>query len=292
MPRMEPPDHFSVSAAETWGTCPKKWHGKYVDKIPDPVGPEADIGKMAHLVLERLGSFKPGRRSPEVAVQLGNRLWTERTKPERREAMGHVVRALRNLEIAAGEPVMLERELRTTLAGVPFLGYLDRADQLPSGALRILDYKTGQRKAGPRNAWLAPKGRQLAIYAAAVEVIDGRPVHQGALIWTAYSPVKVDEFEMDDEFLADALAWFSGVWDEILAAFDNDVFEAKPGALCSWCSLVAGCPEGREAVIERAAIKGKSIGPHGQAVLDEIAVQQFSDTLAVVEGKHLTVVDD
>lgn len=286
----ELPHHLSVSGAETWEDCPRKWHAKYVLKIRDEAGPEAEIGKMAHAVLEHVGAFAVGKRTPQVALSISRRAWKDSPPEMRRVAMGHVLRALNNLEVAAGEVVLLEAKLETVLAGVPFLGYLDRADALGSGALTIIDYKTGKRKVGPRGSWLLPKKRQLAIYAAAVETIHGRPVHQGRNVWTAKGIV--DEYEMDNDTLAEALAWLRGCWDEILDAIEADHFPANPGPLCSWCSVVAECPEGTEAVIARSKVRGKSIGAQGQAVLDGLAVKQFEDTLAAAQGVHLRVVTE
>lgn len=256
------PPHLSVSAAEAWDTCNRKWHGKYVVGVPDPSGHEADVGKMAHRVLEYLGALPPGMRTPEIARHVALRLWINVPIETYREAMGHVIRALRNLEVSAGDSIAVEMELTTVLSGVPFLGYLDRADALPSGAARISDYKTGKRPGRPD--WLDPKKRQVAIYAAAFEVLTGRPVHEGAIVWTVDG--HVDLFDLDDEMLSDSLRWFRSQWDGIATAVETDTFAATPNPLCSWCPMAMTCPEGQQAILARRD-DGKSIGPHGEAFL-------------------------
>lgn len=138
---IEPPPHFSPSAAETYEGCPRKWYAKYVMKVPDPAGPEAAIGTLAHEVLEELCVLDSGSRTPAAALALSKVLWAEAPPELRRDAWGHVVRALMNLEVSHGDVLDVERELLVDLVGVPFKGILDRADLLPSGAVRILDYK-------------------------------------------------------------------------------------------------------------------------------------------------------
>ncbi len=140
-PPTEPPHHFSPSAADTFEDCQQKWYAKYVMRVPDPAGPEAEVGTMAHEVLEELCLEPSGHRTPEAAKAISRRLWASMPVAQRRAAWGHVVRALRNVEVSHGDVVSVEQTLEVPLAGVPFKGILDRADSLPSGAVRILDYK-------------------------------------------------------------------------------------------------------------------------------------------------------
>lgn len=266
------PKYLSPSAADTFESCPRKWFAKYVMKVPDPAGPEAEVGTLAHEVLEQLCLEPAGKRTATAATKIAKDLWTEADQGQRRAAWGHVVRALRNDEVALGDVIAIERVLEVELAGVPFKGILDRADELPSGAVRILDYKTGKRPGKP--AWLADKKRTLMLYAAGFEVAEGRPVHEAALVWTANG--RVDDFEVDDVEIARAVRWFRQTWDELCATIDAGVaFRAEPGPLCSWCPGAGSCPEGQVAIRERAAA-GKSIGEFGLGVL--------ADDVGGVEG--------
>lgn len=261
-PPTEPPHHFSPSAADTFEDCQQKWYAKYVMRVPDPAGPEAEVGTMAHEVLEELCLEPSGHRTPEAAKAISRRLWASMPVAQRRAAWGHVVRALRNVEVSHGDVVSVEQTLEVPLAGVPFKGILDRADSLPSGAVRILDYKTGKRPG--RADWMAGKRRTLMLYSAAYEVVEGRPVHEAALVWTASG--KVDDYEVDDIEIAGAVRWFRQTWETLLEALDRGRFEADPGPLCSWCPGAASCPEGQEAILERARA-GKSIGPFGEPIV-------------------------
>jgi len=286
------PAHLSFSAAETWEDCHRKWAAKYVLYVPDEAGAAADIGKMAHLVLQGLGRFKAGRRTDEHAAVLAERAWAGKDDEKQAAAMGHVEAALTILEVSAGDVLRIEMDMDLVLAGVPFKGFLDRADEIPADvpggiAARVLDYKTGKRPG--RRDWMAKKYRQLYLYAAGFETVTGIPVHEGAFVWTKTG--KVDTIYIDADGIGDTLDWFRSVWSGIRAAVEAYDFDADPGPLCSWCPVVQQCPEGTRATIERHE-KGKSIGEHGQPIIDALQVAQFEDTLEAVEGRHLSVVED
>lgn len=287
------PPYLSFSAAETWEQCQRKWSSRYVLFVADPAGPEADIGKMAHTVLEAMGRFKPGRRTIAVAAPIAERAWADKPAEKRRDAIGHVVRALRNLEVSAGDIIRVEMDLLVVLRGVPFKGFIDRADWIPADldtdAARLIDYKTGKHPG--RRDWLTPKFRQLYLYAAAFETITGIPAHQGALVWTKNG--RVDTVSITHDEIEMALDWLRDTWREIHQAIQTMTFEPNPGPLCSWCPLAELCPEGQEAIIWRAENEPqKSMGPYGQKFLENRIVDQFAATLEVVEGRHLTIVDD
>ena len=135
------PAYLSPSAADTFESSPQKWYAKYVMKVPDPAGPEAEVGTLAHSVLEALAAFPPGERTSVAALAIANDQWSGIDRDQRRLAWGHVVRALRNLEVTHGDVLSAEEVLEVEIGGVPFKGIIDRADELPSGAARILDYK-------------------------------------------------------------------------------------------------------------------------------------------------------
>lgn len=257
-----PPHHFSPSAADTYEGCPRKWYAKYVMKVPDPAGPEAEVGTMAHEVLEELCLEPSGKRTPELAKVIADRLWNGMDRTQRRSAWGHVVRALRIPEIAHADVFSTEQTFEIEVGGVPFKGIVDRADELPSGAVRILDYKTGKHPG--RADWLDDKRRTLMLYAAAFEAAEERPVAEAALVWTATG--KVDEFEVNDIAVAGAVRWLRQTWDALLGSLAAGRFDPIPGPLCSWCPGAGNCPEGQAAILARAR-EGKSIGPSGVPIV-------------------------
>lgn len=288
------PPHLSYSAASNWYDCNKKWHAIYVLRFPDPSGPEAEIGTMAHRVLQALGHVRPGLRTPQLAALLAARHWAklDADRAARRAALAHVIRGLRNLDVAQGEVVFAEADLLIPLGGVPFKGYVDLGLGLPSGALHIFDYKTGKHPG--RRDWLADKVPQLMLYAAAIEEVYGRPVHEASFIWTANG--RVDDFDVTHDSVAAAVGWLRRAWEGIEESLRTDEWAASPGPLCSWCPAVLTCPEGREAVLARAADPSKSIGASGLPIVQHWAEaglnEQLALSIAVNERTHLHVVPE
>ena len=77
---------YSHSRLSNFETCPKRFHYRYVLRIPaDTESIEAFMGKRVHEVLERLNRFLADGRIPSVekVVQRFHRLWDEHYDPER-----------------------------------------------------------------------------------------------------------------------------------------------------------------------------------------------------------------
>lgn len=281
------PKRFSFSAAETYETCPKRWRAKYVQKVPDPPGPEAVVGTMVHDVLEVLARYPAIQRTIATARAIARHLWRERPATLTRLAWPHVIRALEEPSLTGGDVLFTERKIKVTVAGVPTVGAVDRGDLLDDRTVKITDYKTGVPS--PPH-FLDKKVRQVVLYASLVEATVGLPVTVGALHWTAEP--RVDEFDISPDDIRATLRWFSSLWDELGHSVEHDDFPARPGPLCSWCPIVTACPEGRAMVLHRYDI-GKRTGAAGMVVVD----QRFSANLeasvavsrAVASGESCTV---
>jgi RecB family exonuclease len=249
--------------------------------VPDPAGPEARIGTMAHDVLEAVSRLGPGERTPEAALAASKSLWEGDTVGHRRAAWGHVMRGLRLLAVSHGDVVAVEREVNVTIGGVPFKGRVDRIDEGANGSVTVMDYKTGKRSTGRNNEYLAPKKRQVMLYAAAIEAADKRKVTEASVIWTAKGVV--DWWEVNDIEIAKAVRWFRRVWEALTASLGTGgSFPAQVGPLCSWCPAVKDCPEGMVAVAERAAGGKAKVGQHGA---DALLTKALEDSVEAIEGK-------
>jgi len=148
------PRFYSNSASSTYEQCPRRWKHKYVDKLPDPPGQAAVLGTFAHTVLERLCQEPPRVRTVERARTLASETWkTTRTLDEFRaldlddqELREFRWKAWRSIEglWSLEDPSQVvveatERRVTADLAGVPFVGYVDRLDRSDDG-LTITDY--------------------------------------------------------------------------------------------------------------------------------------------------------
>jgi hypothetical protein len=105
----------------------------------------------------------------------------------------------------------------------------------------------------------------VLLYAAAVEAADRRPVSQASIVWIPIA--HTDDVPVTRSALTEAVDWLAGVWQQIGSAAETGQYAAHAGPLCSWCPAVAGCPDGMDAVRQRAKRRGKSLGQHGVAAL-------------------------
>jgi putative RecB family exonuclease len=178
---VDPPDWFSFSSFDTFERCPRQYALRYLCRVPgEAARPAADFGSAAHAAFE---TFTRERRERAERGEAG---------PDRADLGRYFGAALERSSLATGPDVavwlaraesMLDRfweaesaggadtvceesrfRLRMELDGetrVVVGGFIDRIDRLPSGAVELIDYKTG-------GAWVpedVDSSLQLSIYA-------------------------------------------------------------------------------------------------------------------------------
>ena len=230
-----------------------------MDGLPDPPGAPALIGTLAHSVLEGLfaDDVSPKDRSKSLALQLFDILWPEFSVSEDFVALGldddevddfaasvwQAVKGLWRLEDPSKVVVAsTEQRVSTVLAGVPFMGVVDRVESTPHGVV-VSDYKSGKPPA-PRFA--GDRLDQVLLYAAAVAVSGERPVEARLL----YLGRKMVRTPVSDSALSATLSKFAACWIDINERLGSGSFEPRVGPLCGWCPYTDRCPEG-QAEIER-----------------------------------------
>ena len=122
------------------------------------------------------------------------------------------------------------------------VGYIDRIDRRPDGAMEVVDHKTGR----PRSQDEVDQDRQLTAYAFACargalrdpstgEVLPAASrlglhfAEPGLTVWTTRSAEELDAFAAQ---LADEVG-----------AIRRREFEPRPGSACRWCEYRASCPD-------------------------------------------------
>ena len=136
------------------------------------------------------------------------------------------------------EPAAREQFVNARLAsGLAVRGIVDRIDEAPDGALRIVDYKTG-KSPGPR--FQGEALFQMRFYTAAIALSRGKLARRTQIIYLkdgrtlTYDPVPDDVdavvFELDS------------IWNAIEERLDAADFEHKPSRLCDWCHFQEHCP--------------------------------------------------
>jgi len=255
------PRHLSVSSASIYDQCPRRWQFKYVERRPDPKGIPALVGILAHRILEDLLALEPIDRTIDNARIIAARLWPDAVADPDFVALDldeqktrafkwdtwRAVEGLWHLEDPAEVDVhSTEQRLSVELAGIPFLGIVDRVDHHGDG-LVVSDYKSGKL---PRPRYLPDKLGQVMLYAAALEAAgEPRPVRTRLL----YLGSQMVETPVTGGAIDKALNGLRSTWDALVTANRTAHFEPSPGPLCGWCPYAAACPEGLTEVRNRSA---------------------------------------
>lgn len=165
----------------------------------------------------------------------------------------------------------------TEIDGVPLRGIIDRLDRDGRGNLVVTDYKNGKV---PAPMFQGPKLRQLNIYGALVEAVDGEMPTIGRLVFTAYG--KEIRTSITRRTVDSAKEEAVEVWSEVGEAFETGNFTPITGPLCGWCPFAAECPEGIADLRERrAAGKLKKAAPN----YDLAAPVEDPDEVAAYESQ-------
>ena len=121
--------------------------------------------------------------------------------------------------------------------GLLLRGYVDRLDVAPSGALRVVDYKTG---AVPREAFEAKALFQMKFYALVLWRTRGVIAAQLKLLYLGDGDALT--YAPDEEELVRFERTLQAIWAAIERAVATGDFRASKSRLCSWCDHQALCP--------------------------------------------------
>ncbi|MFN0091555.1 MAG: RecB family exonuclease [Acidimicrobiales bacterium] len=254
------PRYLSPSSASTFSQCPRRWRFRYVERLPDPPGEAAVVGTLVHRVLELLCNEAPAQRTPERARLLAGAAWGELTPLAEFAGLGldaagvrafkwrawRAIEGLWKLEDPAAVAVAAtEHKVEAVLAGVPFLGVVDRLDRTPEG-LVVTDYKSGRP---PHPNFAAPRLAQVLLYAAAVAAVTGEAPVRSRLVYLGATVISA---AAEPDAVEGAVAGLAATWEALNRACAADQFPARPGPLCGWCPFAGECPEGRLEIRRRA----------------------------------------
>jgi putative RecB family exonuclease len=259
---------LSPSRAADFKTCPLLYRFRTIDRLPERKTRAAVRGTLVHAVLERLYDLPPAERTVEAARTLVEPAWAElREEPGIAElfappaegatpAAAGVVAEPEGLQewlASAGElvetyfrledPTRIQPHGREELVevtlpdGLLLRGYVDRLDVAPSGALRVVDYKTGGM---PREAFEAKALFQMKFYALVLWRTRGVVAAQLKLLYLkdgdalTYAPDEAELLRFERTLQA--------IWAAIERAVATGDFRANKSKLCSWCDHQALCP--------------------------------------------------
>jgi len=291
VPEVAAPERpWSATAIEQFLGCPLRYWWQRIERWETPSTPALVIGRAVHAALEHLLALPPEERVAERAdAYLAEALIAELELVEGqgidevavREGSARAMAAYWETEEPARievAPDGLEREVRTDLAGLPFLGHIDRIAVTEPG-LRVTDYKTGAPK--PRFWW--SYWRQQLLYAAALRDM-GEPIAEIELLYLK-EPRAVTR-PVYPAAIARALGDLESAHEQRDVMATGGAWEARPGPLCRYCDFQPVCPAQRNATPPPGS-------PESDAVLIERGlVQRGAEPVAKQAGDLLDILDD
>jgi putative RecB family exonuclease len=252
---------LSPSRAADFKTCPLLYRFRTIDRLPEKKSRAAVRGTLVHSVLEKLYDLPQSQRTPDAARGLVAPAWEELRQeagiaelfevPEGAEppagesldawlaSAGALVDKYFTLEDPTHiQPAGREELVEVTLPdGLLLRGFVDRLDVAPTGAIRVVDYKTG---AMPREAFESKALFQMKFYALVLWRTRGVIAAQLKLLYLADADALV--YAPDEAELARFERTLQAVWAAIERAVATGDFRANKTRLCSWCDHQALCP--------------------------------------------------
>jgi putative RecB family exonuclease len=251
---------LSFSRIDLYGTCPRSFRYRYVDRLPSKPSPHLSFGSSVHAALEEFHDRTLPER-PDVDALLAALYdhwdragFAQLPRDEQLRFYRHAQDVLRRYH-ARGS--LEGRRVVATEAWfeVPFayeavvVGSIDRVDVDDDGALHVVDYKTNRRA---RSRTDVAGSLQLALYALACQHLYGQLPASVALDFVVPGvTVAVDLDELDLDAARTAVL-------DTAAAIREARFPTTPNRLCDWCDHRAVCP---------------AWSPDGEVVYGELATE-------------------
>lgn len=243
------PVPVSPSGLVEFGHCQVRWLLGRLGGEGPPIG-SAAIGTLVHEVLAECDDAD----ADILRMRLGDQWarlglgdgWTGRAKRADAEAMleraaAYFAAARRDGWVRIGAEVTM----RHTLGRAVLTGVVDRLERAPSGAVRVIDYKTGSSK--PKMSEVA-RHPQLGCYQVALEAgAFGAGVASGgaALVQLGKASTRdITRAIQAQPPLADDEdpRWASALVSDSAEAMAGARFAATPGEWCRTCAVKGSCP--------------------------------------------------
>jgi putative RecB family exonuclease len=247
---------ISPSRAADFRTCPLLYRLRTIDRLPESPSPPALRGTVVHKVLEDLFDLPALDRTPERAESMVQAAWefVLDAEPEAAElftgdgegivewlsSCRESVRAYFALEDPRRlEPAERELYVEALLDSRLLLrGFVDRIDVAPDGALRVVDYKSGN---SPGVGFEGKALFQMRFYALILWRTRGVVPKLLQLIYLGDG--QVVSYEPDEDDLRATERLVEAVWRAIRLAKETREFLPHRSWACGWCSFQALCPE-------------------------------------------------
>jgi putative RecB family exonuclease len=251
---------LSPSRAGDFRACPLMYRLRTIDRLPEQPSPVAVRGTVVHKVLEDLFDLPAAERTPERAEDMVQSAWefVLDAEPALAEMFAGEEAARAGLEVADWlvscreslrgyfaledprrlEPAEREVYVEALLDSRLLLrGFVDRIDEAPDGALRVVDYNTGR---SPGVGFESRALFQLRFYALVIWRTRGVVPALLQLIYLGDG--QVVSYRPDEDDLRATERLVEALWRAIDEAHRTGEWLPNPGAVCRWCSFQEHCP--------------------------------------------------
>lgn len=249
------PASLSPSRAADFMTCPLLFRFRTIDRLPERPSVHAVRGTVVHGVLERLFDLPRAERTLDAALALLEPKWVSLrdAQPELaelfagRDDLDNWLQEARDLlasyfaleDPSRLEPAEREHYVETVLgSGLRLRGYIDRVDRAPTGAVRIVDYKTGR---APGEQFEAKALFQMRFYALVLWRLSGAVPSLLQLMYLGNREVL--RYAPDEAELRATERKVEALWDAIRRATETGQWRSRRSKLCDWCDHQSRCPE-------------------------------------------------
>ncbi|MFM2103120.1 MAG: hypothetical protein RL740_207 [Actinomycetota bacterium] len=242
---------LSPSRISDYQQCPKLYHYRVIEKLPEPISLDAVRGTLIHNILEKLLGLSSEERTIENAKkevpvhwdilknqipELEQLVSSEKEWIDRANALLDSYFQLENPQTFT--PTHMEAHLELEVVDDLLLhGYVDRIDVAQTGEVRIVDYKTGK---SPRIGYEDKALFQLRFYALLWWKLYGeipkliQLLYLGDQKMLKSSPTKRELEITHDKSLK--------VGNDIKISHQKNFWPTQTSRLCDWCSFKNICP--------------------------------------------------
>lgn len=242
---------LSPSRISDYQQCPKLYHYRVIEKLPEPISLDAVRGTLIHNILEKLLGLSSEERTIEIAKrevpvhwdilknqipELEQLVSSEKEWIDRANALLDSYFQLENPQTFT--PTHMEAHLELEIVDDLLLhGYVDRIDVAQTGEVRIVDYKTGK---SPRIGYEDKALFQLRFYALLWWKLYGEIPKLIQLLYLGdqkilkSSPTKRELEITHDKSLK--------VGNDIKISHQKNFWPTQTSRLCDWCSFKNICP--------------------------------------------------